>query len=144
MKNKINLKTLFLLTGLLLFFFSAESLQAKICVVVSSSSTNTVSEGAAKKIFSGKKFNWESGNKIVIIDQKDNETAKNFYKQFLGISIQKNRSNWLKVVLSGKSIAPTVCKDAKEVKEKLAENPDAIAYIDESEVDDSVKVLFTI
>ena len=47
------------------------------------------------------------------------------------------------MLFSSKAKPPKVLADAEEVKAMIAKNPHAIAYIDSSDVDASIKVVFT-
>ena len=49
---------------------------------------------------------------------------------------------WAKLSLSGKGTPPKALASDDEVKQQLAANPDAIAYLDKSKVDASVKTVF--
>jgi ABC-type phosphate transport system substrate-binding protein len=51
---------------------------------------------------------------------------------------------WSKIVFTAKGKPPKECKSSAEVKKSVAENVNAIGYIEKAAVDDTVKVIATV
>lgn len=51
--------------------------------------------------------------------------------------------HWSKIIFTGRGTPPTALPDSMAVKRRVAEDPHAIGYIDQSQVDDSVRVLLS-
>jgi ABC-type phosphate transport system substrate-binding protein len=51
------------------------------------------------------------------------------------------KAHWSKIVFTGRGQPPRQASNASEAKKLIAENPNAIGYIDHSAVDASVRVL---
>lgn len=133
---------IFLLTSLMMLVISFNCVNAQISVVVSKSSDHSLTDAQIIAVFAGDVTTWDSGAKITIVDQPDSETGKAFYSKFLGESLSKLRVKWTKLVLSGEAVAPQKVNDDSGVKQKIADNPNAIGYISSSSVDGSVKVIY--
>lgn len=64
-----------------------------------------------------------------------------FYEQATGRNVSQVKSTWARIVFSGQSRAPSQLNDSNAVRSAVAENQNAIGYIEKSALDDSVKVL---
>ena len=117
---------------------------AQISVVVGAGSSQTADESTAKNMFSMVKTSWADGSKVVIADQGNTQTGKDFYSGFMGTTTSKIRAKQAKAYLSGKSSKPINCSTDEDVKKAVAGNPNAIGYIHSASVDETVKVLFKI
>ncbi|MET3135526.1 ABC-type phosphate transport system substrate-binding protein [Oxalobacteraceae bacterium GrIS 1.11] len=79
------------------------------------------------------------------VEQAQNSAIRaEFYKKVLDKDPPEVRAIWSKIVFTGKGKPPREFKSTTEVKKAVSENVDAIAYIEKSEVDDSVKVVTSI
>jgi len=136
------MKTFIITIALLLF---STSLNAQVSVVVGKSSPhNKLSADEVKNIFTLSKTVWSSGSKIKLADQSKTSASKKFYGDFIGMKESKVKSTQLKAVLTGKAPKPIRCSDDAAVKKAVNSNVNAIGFIESSNVDDSVKVLFVI
>ena len=100
-----------------------------------------------KKIFLGKVSSFPSGGSAVPFDQKPDTTAhQGFYKKVVKKNGRKLKSYWSKLMFSGKKQPPAVVDGDAQMIEKVAADPSAIGYIEESALngDTSVKVLFKV
>lgn len=93
-------------------------------------------------IFLGKATRFPDGRLAVPIDQAEGSGARDaFYLAFAGKSAAQLNAHWSKLVFTGQGRPPPVAASPAALKRRLAENPDAIGYIDEGLVDDGLKVL---
>lgn len=67
-----------------------------------------------------------------------------FYKKVLEKEPAQVQAIWSKLTFTGKAKLPKEYKTSAEVKKAIAENHNAIGYIEKSAVDDTVKVIATI
>lgn len=67
-----------------------------------------------------------------------------FYTRVTGKSAAQVKSVWARLAFTGKAKPPKEAANGAELKKLLAGAPNAIGYMDKSEVDSSVKVLFTV
>ncbi|HCV42197.1 MAG TPA: hypothetical protein DGH68_01845 [Bacteroidetes bacterium] len=140
MKKRI--QNIFMVTVLLVVILAigtTATVQAQVSIIVAKSSTQKVSKEEAKDIFAGATAAWGNGAKIQVIDQSDTEAGKKFYDEFVGKSANQVRLQWTKLVLSGQAQAPKKCGDDEAVRKAVAEDPNAIGYIQSNAMDGSVK-----
>ena len=117
---------------------------AQVSVVVSKSSNNKLTKDEITEVFSGVRLTWSNGSKVQVVDQSESEVGNNFYKNFLGKSVNQIRVQWTKLVLSGQASAPIKAQNDEEVKKNVSSNPSAVGYISTKSLDGSVKEIFRI
>ncbi len=116
---------------------------AEVVVVVSAkSSTSTLTANQASDIFLGKSKELPGGGQAVPIDQKEGSAVRDeFYTKVASKSAAQVKAYWSKIIFSGKGQPPKEAADSAAVKKLVADNPNAIGYIDKAAVDGSVKVV---
>ena len=135
-----------LLFQLLAAFVASVSLAAgaeDIVAVVSAKSPVTMlnSEQVAD-IFLGKTTRFPDGSAAVPIDQtEDSPDRDRFYTQYTGKSPAQVKAHWSKLIFTGRGQPPRQVANGAEAKRAVAQDPHAIAYIDNRLVDSSVRVL---
>ncbi len=120
---------------------------AGVVVIGHPSNNNALTAKQLKKIFLGKVSSFPSGGSAVPFDQKPDTTAhQGFYKKVVKKNGRKLKSYWSKLMFSGKKQPPAVVDGDAQMIEKVAADPSAIGYIEESALngDTSVKVLFKV
>ncbi len=133
MKNVIGLVCIFLCS---LAF-------ADVAVIVNPASAGA-SEEEVQRIFLGKKDSFSDGSKATPYYLVEGAAEREvFDTQALGKSSSQIKAYWSKLVFTGKGTPPEELASSQSAKEKVAANKDAIAYVDASVVDDSVKVIAT-
>ena len=135
-----------LLCGLLLTLgaasVTAASSQDVVAVVSAKSAITSLNSGQVADIFLGKTSRFPDGTQAVPIDLTEDSPARDkFYAQFTGKSPAQVKAHWSKIIFTGRGQPPKQASSASEAKKMIAENPNAIGYIDASQVDASVKVL---
>ena len=119
------------------------ALTSDIVVVVSvRSPVTSLSANQVADIFLGKVSRFPDGNQAVAIDQVEDSAARErFYSQFTGKSTAQVKSHWSKIIFTGRGQPPRQAANSLEAKKWVAENPNAVGYIESRLVDTSVRVL---
>ena len=113
-----------------------------VAVVSSKSCITTLSKNQVSDIFLGKSAHFPDGSAAVPIDQAEGAAVRDeFYGNFAGKSAAQIKAYWSKIIFTGRGQPPKAVSNSAEIKRLLAQNVNAIGYIERSLVDDSVKVL---
>lgn len=133
-------------TAAVIFLSLHAAVQAEVVIVVHPGNPETrLSIEEVSDIYLGRSTVFPRGGKAVAVDQKDGTTAKD---EFLAKVLKKDpgqyKSNWAKLIFSGKAVPPSVMSNDADVKSWIARNPDGLGYIDKRAVDGSVKVLLSV
>ena len=122
---------------------SADAVLADVVVVVSSNSPVVeLSKNQLEDIFLYKVKRFPDGREAVPIDLAEGTVTRDeFYARFTGKSPAQIRAHWSKIIFTGRGLPPKAVLNSSEVKELIVENPNAIGYIEQSEVDSRVRVL---
>lgn len=116
---------------------------ADVVVVVSTKSTITrLTAEQITKIFLGKIDVFPNGGKAVPIDQAEGNTIRGeFYSKVANKNPSQVTAYWAKVIFTGDGYPPKLLEGNLAVRKAVADNPNAIGYIDKSAVDSSVRVI---
>jgi len=133
-----------LLLSLILAISSATA-SAEIAVVVGQrSAVDRLSAGEVKALFLKKRVRFPNGEIAIPVNQDEDTHA---YAEFAEKALDKDpsqlKSYWSTRVFSGKGTPPETVGGGAAVKALVSRSPTAIGYIDSSQVDDSVKVVYT-
>jgi len=130
------------ITGLMLCG-SLSLAHAEVVVVVSAKSgIGSMSADQVSQIFLGKSTTFPNGGTAVPIDQSLGAVARDeFYTKVTGKDASQIKAYWAKRIVTGTWIAIKAVTNDAAVKSELANTPGAIAYIEKSSVDSSVKVV---
>jgi ABC-type phosphate transport system substrate-binding protein len=116
--------------------------QDVVAVVSARSPVTTLKADQVADIFLGKTSRFPDGTQAVPIDLGEDSPARDrFYAQFAGKSPAQVKAHWSKIIFTGRGQPPRQASTPNEAKKIIAENPNAIGYIDQSQVDGSVRVL---
>lgn len=141
MKFTIKIAQIVISSVLSLYCFIA---QAEIAVIANPGA-ESLSQGDVKKAFMGKMKQFPSGGKITIFDQaQGSDIRSNFYQKIANKNGAQMKAYWASIIFSGKGKPPRTLKGDMIVKGMVANDKNAISYIDAAAVDGSVKVLATI
>lgn len=116
-----------------------------IAVIVNPTSPLTQSDVTVKilqDIFLGKTTEVKGHALQPIAQEQQRPIAVLFNQTVLGKSESQVRSYWAKMVFSGGVSPPPSLSDDQSVKLHVAKNNEAISYIQKSQVDSTVKVIF--
>jgi ABC-type phosphate transport system substrate-binding protein len=130
-------------TVMLLFGLAVQAQAQEVVAVVSSKSPVTALDSAqVADIFLGKSTRFPDGSPATPIDlNEESALRERFYSQYTGKSPAQVKAHWAKIIFTGRGQPPRQAMSTAEAKKLIAENPNAIGYIDASQVDNSVRVL---
>jgi hypothetical protein len=113
-----------------------------VAVVSDRSTVVSLSKNQLVDIFLGRGARFPDGNQAVPIDQAEGTAARDeFYTRFAGKTAAQIKAHWSKIIFTGRGQPPRAVSNSAEIKKLLALNPNGIAYIEQSAVDDGVKVV---
>lgn len=111
-------------------------------VVSARSPVKALSQDQLADIFLGKTSRFPDGTQAVPIDQaEDSPQRDRFYQQFTGKSPAQVKAHWSKILFTGRGQPPKQVPGSAEAKRAIADNPNAIGYIEPRLVDDSVRIV---
>jgi ABC-type phosphate transport system substrate-binding protein len=118
--------------------------RADIVAVVSfKNPITTLSKSQIVDVFLGKRTRYPDGTLAVPIDQTEGTTAREeFYSRLAAMSAAQLKAFWSKIIFTGRGRPPLAVATSLETKKLLLATPNAIAYIDQSMVDSSLRVVF--
>ena len=130
--------TFFELTIFLVLSIFCSTAFAEFVVVVNPKNTvANISKDQIAQYFLG------STNTFSPIDQADGTSIRiEFYKTIADKDPSQVRAIWSKLVFTGKAKPPKQFANGQEVKKQIASDINAIGYIEKSEVDSSVRVVY--
>ena len=132
----------FIILVVLIVSFNSMALAADVVLIINKANPMaTVSNQDAQNIFLGKKTTWDTGKKIVLVDQQNQRVLDFFAKSIVKKSSQQYATYWKKALFTGTGIPPKAVDDDAEVKAFITGNKDAIGYISSAALDGSVKKL---
>ncbi|MEP7069664.1 MAG: phosphate ABC transporter substrate-binding protein [Usitatibacter sp.] len=121
---------------------NAASAEDVVAVVSAKSPITSLNTNQVADIFLGKTSRFPDGSLAVPIDQLEESPAREkFYAQFTGKSPAQLKAHWSKIIFTGRGQPPRQVASNAEARKTIADNPYAIGYLDQSQVDASVKVL---
>ncbi|MFT6735249.1 MAG: ABC-type phosphate transport system substrate-binding protein [Polaribacter sp.] len=131
--------------GLCVFnLFATNYAVADVAIIVHPSNTSTFDKSTIKKIFLGKKKSFSNSRIAILLSSPPKSTAtEEFNKKVIGKSRNQVNAYWSKMIFTGKGTPPQEMPSTDEIISAIAANPDAIAYIDSSEVTDAVRIVAT-
>lgn len=142
MAVKRRLPGVFILLALVAAGTTAASSPEVVAVVSAKSAVTALNAGQVADIFLGKTSRFPDGTQAVPIDlNEDSPARERFYAQFTGKSPAQVKAHWSKIIFTGRGQPPRQASNSSEAKKMIADNPNAIGYIDGSAVDGSVRVL---
>jgi ABC-type phosphate transport system substrate-binding protein len=130
-----------LLAGALLTPSLPCDLQAQIVVVVNPHNpVKDLSLEELRRLYLGRTTTFRQNLPVSLMEQAIVSDA--FYQAALGMNEERVRRHWIGIVFSGETAKPPRSfTGAEELKQAVAENPGAIAFIDLAETDAGMKVL---
>lgn len=122
---------------------AAANASADVVVVVSAKSIVTsLTAEQITKIFLGKTKTFPNGGNVAPVDQAEGNPIRNeFYSKVANKSPSQISAYWARIIFTGDGQPPKLLGDNAAVKKAVADDPNAIGYIDKSAVDNSVRVI---
>ncbi len=116
----------------------------EMAVVVSRDNPNVVDAGYIAKIYEGALRAWPDGSPVLALDQpEDSKGRAAFSSVVLKRSVANMRALWSQNIFTGKGLPPKIVGQETDLRRHIATDRRAIGYIATSQVDDSLRVLFT-
>lgn len=115
---------------------------AEVAIIVNTGNSSQISDDDIKRIFLGKNKTFANGESVKAINLKSGDAIReDFERKILDKSSSQVKAYWSKLIFSGKAKPLEELASASEVLSMVSSTPNAIAYIDASKVDSSVKVV---
>jgi ABC-type phosphate transport system substrate-binding protein len=130
-------------TVMLLFGLALQAQAQEVVAVVSAKSPVTALDSAqVADIFLGKTTRFPDGSLATPIDlNEESALRERFYAHYTGKSPAQVKAHWAKIIFTGRGQPPRQAMSSAEAKKMIVDNPQAIGYLEASQVDNSVRVL---
>lgn len=137
MRRSMRLSWLSLLAAILV-----QPLSAAVVLVGNPAITDSLSVAQASALYLGKLNKLPNGTQVTLYElESGNPLRDEFHAKVTGKNEAQLQSYWSRLVFTGKATPPAKLANAELMKQTLAGQANAIGYLDESQVDASVKVL---
>ncbi len=120
--------------------------RADIAVVVNpKNQVRKLSKRQVTDLFMGRYVAFPGGMLALPLDLPVGDNTRDvFYKKISGKSVAQVNAYWAKLIFSGRATPPQVAPGKKEVTEMVANNKNAIAYMNIKDVTSKVKIVYLI
>lgn len=116
---------------------------AVVVIVAADSPVHTLSREQVESIFLGRDMLLPDGSRARPVSQpRGSEARVHFLSRILERSESQYRSQWARLVFTGRGRAPAELADSRAVVEHVAQNAGAIGYVQRRALDDSVRVVY--
>ena len=117
--------------------------EAHLVVIVSRKSpVTTLTKSEVADIYLARTAQLPGGAEAIPLDQADTGVNRDeFYEIVTGKSSAQLRAYWSKLIFTGSAQPPRVFNDVATLKRFVSDHPNALGYIDEQELDPSVKAV---
>jgi hypothetical protein len=126
-----------LISVLALSLSCALSAHAAVVVIGNTGGADSISASDAKKLFLGK----GSSSSVPYELEEGDATRSAFHSSVTGKSDAQLKAFWSKQVFTGKGNPPASVSGAAAMKAAVAADANGVGYIDEADVDATVKVI---
>lgn len=109
-----------------------------------SSGISKLSREQVVDLYLGRNRKLPSGATSLPIDLSGDKDRERFYSTLVNKDLAQINSYWARLVFSGKATPPFQAPDVRTAVDLVATNPNAIAYVDRTAVDNRVKVVLEI
>lgn len=117
--------------------------KAEVVVVVSrESAVTSLTRDQVADLFLGKLSRFPGGAKAAPLDLPEGSPERDaFYAEFAGKSAAQVKAHWSKIIFTGRGQPPPQVPDGKAARARVAGDPAAVAYIERSLADESVRIV---
>lgn len=130
-------------TVLTLYLFASAASADVVAVVSAKSSVTSLTLYQLTDIYLGRSARFPDGTKAIPCDLAENSPLREeFYTKLIGKSQAQIKAHWSKLIFTGRGQPPLEVATDAGAKQLVTEKPNVICYIDRSQVDRSVTVLF--
>jgi ABC-type phosphate transport system substrate-binding protein len=125
-----------------LFFWKTSWCQNISIVTSSNNSSLNLSRTEIEDLFLGRKNTFPNGQKVEIIVKSESvPDHKIFTEQFLLKSMSAFKSQWARLIFTGRASPLTVVNTDEQVKKEIIENANSLGYISTSSLSAELKEL---
>ncbi len=114
---------------------------ADVVVIVNPANSASIDEEQIAKIFLGQTKTFSNGSEATPIDQKEGPVREEFGNKLLKKNPSQLKAQWARQIFTGGAKPPKELGSDDEILKFVASTPGAIAYIDSSKVNKTVKVV---
>lgn len=133
-----------ILPGLLLLFMTAARSEP-VLVVSAKSPIEALTLAQASDLYLGRTASLPNGVAVVPIDQAEGSAMRTaFHLKVTQKSPHLLKAHWSKIIFTGRGQPPKYVADDNAMKKLIAENPNAIGYMDRSAVDAQLKIVLSV
>jgi hypothetical protein len=128
-----------------LLLLSPCALAGGVVVTGAKSPLSSLSKEQVRDLYLGNISSLPDGRNATLIDQPQSSPLRDeFYLKVTNKSAAQAKAQWAKLYFTGRGMPPREGMDSADIKRILNSTPDAIGYIEESDLDSSVKVIFVV
>jgi ABC-type phosphate transport system substrate-binding protein len=120
---------------------SAVAMAGDVVVIVNPANSANIDEEQIAKIFLGQTKTFSNGSEATPVDQKEGALREEFGNKLLKKNPAQLKAQWARQIFTGGAKPPKELSSDDEILKFVASTPGAIAYIDSSKVNKSVKVV---
>lgn len=135
------MKNALISAGFLLLCASRLALADIVVIVSQQSPVTSIDMHQARLIFMGKIGSFPDGRKVVVIDQPKSLLHDQFYLAVASKTSYQMASYWSRMMFTGAAMLPIQAATSEEVLRKVANDINAVGYVDSSVLNDKVKAV---
>ena len=82
------------------------------------------------------------GYTVTVLDMPEgSQQRERFYEGATGKSASQLKSYWARMIFTGQGMPPRQVKNARDMVQQVKQNPDAVGYVQESDLQEGLRVL---
>lgn len=126
-----------------LLFLSQDVYAGMALVVSAKSSLKTLDKEVVRELFLGNISTLPDGMAAILVDQPATSPLRNeFYLRVANRSAAQVAARWARMYFTGRGIPPREGESSADIKRFLQETPNSVGYIDEADLDTSVRAVY--
>jgi ABC-type phosphate transport system substrate-binding protein len=122
------------------FFTASASAIADVVAIVNKANTSA-SKSDIARLYSLETKTWADGSTAKLYDLSGTSERDTFYMAYTGKNAAGAKSSWAKAVFTGRATPPKMLDSDNAVKNEVANDKNAVGYVNESSVDGSVRIV---
>lgn len=144
--SEIRQTTLPLILLVMLFLLPRQTAAETLAVIVNpQSEVSRLSNTEVMQIFMGKAPTFPNGKPLKVVYQREgSEVRTAFEKKALKKDSLQVKAYWVRMLFTGRGEPPPSLADGPAVTSRVAGDPKAVGYVKASDVNDSVRVVFSV
>ncbi|MDS1310951.1 phosphate ABC transporter substrate-binding protein [Marinobacter xiaoshiensis] len=117
---------------------------ADVVVIGHSAGPDSITENQVRDLYLNRSNELPDGQKATTFEMASGDAVRaQFHDKITGRNDAQLKAFWSKQVFTGRGQPPAEVNNAAAMKARVSSTPGSIGYIDEADVDSSVKVIFT-